>query len=562
MKHKSVLRGLAAAVLTCTFCGSGLTAQTLASEEPQETKLPDRFDLRDEGAVTAVKKQIGSTCHIFSAMAAIESNLIKQGLADNSIDLSEEHYSWFTFVKGEPEDPDDPLRNEMPDGGIEAYEHGSEYLKTIGTLSAWIGVVPASMTPRYWDEVYPEESQRYASTAHLQNAVLYLKIELAEIKENLMKKGAMQLAYFDVKEPQLYSQYGGYYQTLWGYAVKDKVRGQDEVHGALHSVCLIGWDDNFPKEHFVETPPGDGAWLCKNSWGEDSTQTVNSYLYLSYYDPSIHNIIQYEMEPADNYDRNYQYSRSLKGICNLYDRSIRYANVYTAEKDENLTAVSLFMNVQMQPCEIGIYALPDDFANPCDGELLAQITCQSTHDGYFTYPLKTACQVSAGQKFAAVVTTPNVSGVSFRYDTGGNGAGKSFYMLCDQEGNGEWQDAADAGPLRNVGNFFVKVFTKDGTALSERNYPDPRYRQAAAEAYDKNGDCVITDAELAEAEPFLRGDLNRDGQVNGIDLSLLKHVLPGGAYGGLCLLAGDWNGDHVLNDTDAQGLLEFLLSGA
>ncbi len=51
-----------------------------------------------------------------------------------------------------------------------------------------------------------------------------------------------------------------------------------------HAVTVVGWDDNYPKENFLsgeaegmlpdgsivtvsKTPPHDGAWLVKNSWG-------------------------------------------------------------------------------------------------------------------------------------------------------------------------------------------------------------------------------------------------------------------------------------------------------
>ena len=38
---------------------------------------------------------------------------------------------------------------------------------------------------------------------------------------------------------------------------------------ANHAVALVGWDDAYPRGNFRDPPPGDGAWLAKNSWVED-----------------------------------------------------------------------------------------------------------------------------------------------------------------------------------------------------------------------------------------------------------------------------------------------------
>lgn len=47
-------------------------------------------------------------------------------------------------------------------------------------------------------------------------------------------------------------------------------------------MTLIGWDDDYPAANFRETPPGNGAFLCKNSWGAFSG--TNGCLWISYHD--------------------------------------------------------------------------------------------------------------------------------------------------------------------------------------------------------------------------------------------------------------------------------------
>ena len=52
-----------------------------------------------------------------------------------------------------------------------------------------------------------------------------------------------------------------------------------------HKVTVVGWDDNYPAENFSITPPGDGAWIIKNSWSD--AWGDEGYFYLSYYDTTI-----------------------------------------------------------------------------------------------------------------------------------------------------------------------------------------------------------------------------------------------------------------------------------
>ena len=71
-----------------------------------------------------------------------------------------------------------------------------------------------------------------------------------------------------------------------------------------HAVTVVGWDDAYSKENFLEgkQPPADGAWLVKNSWGAGSEDSPNwgdwgidedgdgvgdGCFWLSYYDMSL-----------------------------------------------------------------------------------------------------------------------------------------------------------------------------------------------------------------------------------------------------------------------------------
>lgn len=73
-----------------------------------------------------------------------------------------------------------------------------------------------------------------------------------------------------------------------------------------HDVVVVGWDDNFPKENFTIQPEGDGAFICKNSWGEEFGD--DGYFYVSYYDTKIcrKSVVYTRIGDKDNYDKIYQ----------------------------------------------------------------------------------------------------------------------------------------------------------------------------------------------------------------------------------------------------------------
>ena len=106
---------------------------------------------------------------------------------------------------------------------------------------------------------------------------------------------------------------------------------------------LVGWDDDFSKENFNEScrPSSDGAWLVRNSWGNDGYD-LYGYFWISYEDYGLMEEGTVYAYDADNvlYDNTYAYFRNFfpTGSANIpAGDKIRVS--YNAKAGEAIKAV-------------------------------------------------------------------------------------------------------------------------------------------------------------------------------------------------------------------------------
>ncbi len=517
--------------------------------------LPARYDLREEGYVTPAKSQVGGTCWAYGHIGAIESNMIRKGMAEPTLDLSEAHMIWFGRGQGGPADPSDPLYGDGVNLGTEAYIQGGGLYWVTGPLLAWEGVVRESDAPAHQDRIPMDESLRFRSIAHLQNMRKYSKNDALMIKQTLMEKGALAFSYFIPSNIECMSPQCGFYQTL--YVPGDPARSK--VEGGGHTVTLVGWDDNFPKENFNETPPGDGAWILKNTWGENASRTEKGFFYMSYYEPGIADISLLDMESPDNYSGIYQYdgdSDTSYTTGHGSDYGFLQANVFTARKDENITAVGFYINNYDVPYEAEIYALEPDFADPRDGRLLTSVSGTADYIGYYTVPLAPGCGVRAGQLFSVVIKTAPCAHTTCHFDRHCFAPRTSFFTVYNADGEEPWKDCYEDGR----GNANIKAYTSNGLMLCEALCPDPLIREDLAAEYDTDGDGFLPEDELSAVHgiPY---DISGDGRVNAADLTLLKRAVSGkqAAGSGYHWNNGDLDHDRRLTREDIDRMQYFLL---
>lgn len=452
MRNKWLLWMLAAGTLTVSGCageivrpgnaGAAQTEPTAGAEiegktvagvgEKAAESLPRRYDAREHGRTAPVKDQgdLG-TCWAFASLLSLESAL----LPDEVHDFSEDHMSHNpNFILGQ--------------------EDGGEYTMAMAYLLSWRGPVPEDLDP-YGDGVSPEG---LAASKHVQEIQILPPKDRERIKRAVFETGGVQSSlYTTLKDDASQSEY---YNRETGAYCYEKDAAPN------HDVVIVGWDDDFPKESFPGEVPGDGAFLCENSWGPQFGE--DGFFYVSYYDGNLGktNILYSSVEDADNYDFIYQ-----SDLCGWvgqigYGSDTAWAvNVYEAgQAGQELKAVGFYATEQNSDYEV--YVVPEVPEDPSPGNYrcfeMRRLAASGHLDfaGYYTIPLELPLVLQQGKRFGVMIklTTPGVvHPIAIEYDAGD---GKCRISLEDGEGyispDGIWWEPAEKN--QNC-NLCLKAYT-------------------------------------------------------------------------------------------------------
>ena len=268
-----------------------------------KSELPETYDLRDYGRSTSVKNQgTEGFCWNFASTASVESSILstpelRAELGENAeqtLDLSEVGNAW--YVHTNIDDTSSHLYGSHYNNPGKGSQGGGDQCVANG-LSSGFGTYPEELMPySEWGNHF-SESLRFYSDYRLKEYI-ELENDINLIKQRLMDYGAICFSY---------SNYQGNYNMVNEmqsyYDNGSSVDGSDD---SSHASVLVGWDDNFSKENFVEgmRPKYDGAWLVKNSWGTDygsQAEGYEGYFWMSY-ETNLIGLSQYVMQGVDEFD--------------------------------------------------------------------------------------------------------------------------------------------------------------------------------------------------------------------------------------------------------------------
>ena len=299
--------------------------------------------------------------------------------------------------------------------------------------------------------------------------------------------------------PNLYTNYETWAQYTY------------DAEGTNHVVCIVGWDDDYPAENFTHdvytedergkktldaertaktTPPGNGAWLIKNSRGSETDAVpggmeapdgeawpehrsnygiVNEkglhtgYNWVSYYDQTLRapetlaftaeegdpsGILQYDYmigSPDDHYEKK----------C---EQPVSAANVFTAERDMDLTAVSTRTFHADSRVVFTIVKMGENAENPEDGETIARFSGTFRYAGYHRAELAKPLTLKKGDRFSVITTTSRLGS-----------DGKRTWLYAANRAN-EFRMCIVVNP----GESFVKEGGKWQDWTETKKYKDPQ----------------------------------------------------------------------------------------
>ncbi len=459
------------------------------------TSLPAVYDLRKEGKLTPAKNQgTSGSCWTFSSLASLESYLL--GKEEASYDFSENNMK-------------NLASESYPEGFDLTPDEGGNAFISAAYLSRWSGPVNESEDPY-------SDSSAYSPTGlpvqkHVQE-ILFLPVRAGPLDNEAIKKAILE--------------YGAVYSTMYWNAAyyqerNNTYRGTSN-QPANHAITLVGWDDSFDRNMFAQVPPGNGAFIVKNSWGENWGE--NGYFYISYYDTKLgydENAV-FTAEKKNNYDYVYQYDPLGWVISKEYSGNLTAwgSNIFSSERDETLRAVGFYTTDLNTIYEIYIYK------DPANGPLNSRRVYVSKENGtyslpgYHTHVLSSPVSLSPDEKFSVVIKFSNPSSggplaveqpIAF-YSSGAQAnSGESYVSL-----NGiNWEDISGSSEA----NLCIKAFTTTDE-LPEANF--------TSNATKGNYPLTVQFTDLSKNAFSWEWDLNGDGQI---DSTAQNPTWTYGAYG-------------------------------
>ncbi len=448
------------------------------------------YDPRLTNSFTDIKSQgYNGVCAMFASTALMESAVLKNTGLKYSYSEQALRYITSNALRSKTGDTSDIGFYERAPGEASSVISGMSYFtrrnSPISNQIRWIAPNLESDVPY----TYNDGDITYMNTvAHLFDshnlpigldtstsnayATDTIYIDFEYVKDYILEYGAV---FFTFCANEWNSNTNAFYTKTW-----DRYKA--------HGVIVVGWDDNYPKENFLEgmRPENDGAWLIKNSWGIDSNRSNDDGFYwVSYEDPYVNCYggcaVVTDVAPVskDEYMLSYDYTPMARhgeyAITQTCD-NVSMANIYDiSELADDYGSIN---KVMFYSADIGtfyrVYVVPmtsseDQLTNTTNlGAVKAFGTVN--YEGYITCDFSTPVTFSEDTEKVAIIIkfskdysstdlTENKILLTQETTTAGyynaiSFPGESYYY--NKNHSGSWVDVTGGNDVSSNGNFCIR----------------------------------------------------------------------------------------------------------
>ncbi len=234
-----------------------------------------KYSLKDVIPANMVIKnqQQTNSCWTFASLGMLESTLAlmnyKNGINPIVYDFSERHMEYATSDTFKDGTNKNGFHRKVDSGGnsntFEAY------------LTNGTGAISETEMPfeNNTDLIELSKIQNVNVITQLNDAINFPTYKATEDKTQIKQQMKQHI-----------NDYGGIYAQIYGASLYNNECYNNKT-GALycdddtkyqinHAVLIVGWDDNYSKDNFLENkkPQNNGAWIIKNSWGTEQRYTL------------------------------------------------------------------------------------------------------------------------------------------------------------------------------------------------------------------------------------------------------------------------------------------------
>lgn len=275
--------------------------------------------------------------------------------------------------------------------------------------------------------VMNELSQGFGDGLTVDSAISAQNWTIDEVKDGIRKYGSL---YIGIPDTDSYKGNHDHYYTM--------NNPNPGISDFDHSIAVLGWDDDFPKEYFNVEASRNGAWITYNS------NYPLDYIYVSYDTP---------------FDQLYDTPFFLS-VTDIYPKVLSH-DCGCWKKDPvitgNMTTTANVFNEKGTLAAVGTYVLEDDqdliiqILSPDLTECLYSQESHADRTGYHVFELDTPVDV---EKYAIAVSYPkgaSVEGESLDIDNvthiGITSKPGQSYIQID----GNWLDMSDKSTWDRIG---------------------------------------------------------------------------------------------------------------